>query len=110
MFVYSNQTCINTVVLKAMSKLLSYDVCTSLCQVKPVKQDSVPVSQSVPEASSPAKDSSIEDLKQEPDELLDNSDEELGILSNMIQTAQFHHPHPRSFQVRQELILITCLW
>jgi len=69
--------------------------------VKPVKQDSVPVPQSVPEASSPAKDTSIEDLKQEPDELLDNSDEELGILSNMIQTAQFHHPHPRSFQVRR---------
>lgn len=78
--------------------------------MKPVKQDSVPVSQSVPEASSPAKDSSNEDLKQEPDELLDNSDEELGILSNMIQTAQFHHPHPRSFQVGQELIMITFLW
>lgn len=77
--------------------------------MKPLKQDTVSVAQSVPEASSPAKDTSVEDLKPEPDELLDNSDEELGILSNMIQTAQFHHPHPRSFQVRQELILITYL-
>jgi hypothetical protein len=71
-----------------------------LCQVKSIKQDSVPVSPSVPAASSAAKDTGIEDLKPEPDELLDNSDEELGILSDMIQTAQFHHPHPRSFQVR----------
>lgn len=68
--------------------------------MKSIKQDSVPVPPSEPAASSAVKDSGIEDLKPEPDELLDNSDEELGILSDMIQTAQFHHPHPRSFQVR----------
>jgi hypothetical protein len=68
--------------------------------VKPIKQDPVSPSQSASEASSATKDTGIEDLKPEPDELLDNSDEELGILSDMIQTAQFHHPHPRSFQVR----------
>lgn len=71
-----------------------------LFQVKPIKQDTVTGSQSAPEDSSAAKDIGIEDLKPEPDELLDHSDEELGILSDMIQTAQFHHPHPRSFQVR----------
>jgi hypothetical protein len=79
-----------------------------LFQVKPIKQDTVAGSQSAPADSSAAKDTGIEDLKPEPDELLDNSDEELGILSDMIQTAQFHHPHPhpRSFQVRREFILI----
>lgn len=68
--------------------------------MKPIKQDTVAGSQSAPGDSSAPKDTAIEDLKPEPDELLDNSDEELGILSDMIQTAQFHHPHPRSFQVR----------
>lgn len=30
-----------------------------------------------------------------------DSDEELDLLTDMIQTAQFHHPHPRAFQVCQ---------
>ncbi|PNF38551.1 hypothetical protein B7P43_G04023, partial [Cryptotermes secundus] len=58
-------------------------------EVKPIKQDTVAGSQSAPGDSSAPKDTGIEDLKPEPDELLDNSDEELGILSDMIQTAQF---------------------
>ncbi|KAJ4450797.1 hypothetical protein ANN_02227 [Periplaneta americana] len=67
-------------------------------EVKSIKQDPAPQSGSSTATSSVAKDIGVEELKPEPDDLLDNSDEELGILSDMIQTAQFHHPHPRSFQ------------
>ncbi|KAJ9582428.1 hypothetical protein L9F63_003226, partial [Diploptera punctata] len=40
-----------------------------------------------------------DELKPEPEELLENSDEELGMLNDMIQATQFPHPHPRSFQI-----------
>ncbi|XP_069679090.1 segmentation protein cap'n'collar isoform X2 [Periplaneta americana] len=73
-------------------------------EVKSIKQDPAPQSGSSTATSSVAKDIGVEELKPEPDDLLDNSDEELGILSDMIQTAQFHHPHPRSFQGRMPFV------
>lgn len=33
-----------------------------------------------------------------------DSDEELDLLTDMIQTAQFHHPHPRAFQSRMPFV------
>ncbi|PSN40147.1 hypothetical protein C0J52_14082 [Blattella germanica] len=74
-------------------------------EVKSVKEDSsASVSQSATATTSTAKDTDVDSLKPEPDEVLENSDEELGMLSDMIQATQFPHPHPRSFQVRKSFL------
>lgn len=39
-----------------------------------------------------------------------DSDEELDLLSDMIQTSQFHHPHHRAFQVCKMRHIYTMLY
>lgn len=39
-----------------------------------------------------------------------DSDDELDILNDMIQTSQFHHPHHRAFQVRSFVLFLPLFY